>query len=37
MQATLARHPELIEPGLRVQDRELLSSVGDIDLYARDS
>jgi len=37
LQATLARQPELIEPGLRVLDRELLSSAGDMDLYAQDS
>lgn len=37
MQQTLARHPELIEPGLRVLDRELLVGVGDVDLYARDA
>ena len=36
LQATLARQPELIEPGLRVLDRELLSGVGDMDLYAQD-
>lgn len=37
LQATLARQPELIEPGLRVLDRELLSGAGDMDLYAQDS
>jgi RecB family endonuclease NucS len=37
LQATLARQPELIEPGLRVLDRELLSGVGDMDLYAQDA
>lgn len=37
MQATLARHPDLIEPGLTILDRELLSGVGDMDLYARDA
>jgi len=36
LQATLARQPELIEPGLRVLDWELLSGVGDMDLYAQD-
>jgi len=36
LQATLARQPELIEPGLRVLDRELLSGAGDMDLYAQD-
>ncbi len=36
LQATLARQPELIEPGLRVLDRELLSGVGEMDLYAQD-
>ena len=37
LQATLSRHPELIEPGLRVLDRELLSGAGDMDLYAQDA
>jgi len=37
LQATLARQPELIEPGLRVLDRELLSGAGDMDLYAQDA
>ncbi|MGY2896655.1 endonuclease NucS [Deinococcus sp. UYEF24] len=37
MQATLARHPHLIEEGLTVLDRELLTDVGDIDLYAQDT
>ncbi|WP_281168019.1 endonuclease NucS domain-containing protein [Deinococcus peraridilitoris] len=37
MQSALARNPQLIEEGLTVLDRELISSVGDIDLYARDS
>ncbi|ULH18053.1 endonuclease NucS (plasmid) [Deinococcus sp. KNUC1210] len=37
LQQTLSRHPELIEPGLTVLDRELMSSVGDIDLYAKDA
>lgn len=36
LQATLARQPELIEPGLKVLDRELLSGAGDMDLYAQD-
>lgn len=36
MQGMLARHPELIEDGLKVLDRELLVGVGGIDLYARD-
>ncbi|PNY79399.1 endonuclease NucS domain-containing protein [Deinococcus koreensis] len=36
MQETLARTPELIEPGLRVLDRELLVESGGIDLYAQD-
>ncbi|ADV66128.1 endonuclease NucS [Deinococcus maricopensis] len=37
MQAALARHPHLIEPGLTVLDRELLVGVGGVDLYARDA
>ena len=37
LQATLARHPELIEPGLEVLDRELVSGAGNIDLYAQDA
>jgi RecB family endonuclease NucS len=37
MQATLARHPHLIEEGLTVLGRELLTDVGDIDLYAQDT
>ena len=37
LQATLARQPDLIEPGLRVLDRELLSGAGNMDLYAQDS
>lgn len=37
MQETLARTPELIEPGLRVLDRELLVDSGGIDLYAQDA
>jgi len=37
LQETLARQPELIEPGLRVLDRELLSGVGEMDLYAQDA
>lgn len=36
MQHALARHPELIEPGLELLDRELPTDVGGIDLYARD-
>ena len=36
LQAALARHPELIEPGLTVLERELLVGVGGVDLYARD-
>lgn len=36
MQETLARHPELIEPGLTVLNRELVTAAGGIDLYARD-
>jgi RecB family endonuclease NucS len=37
LQATLARHPELIEPGLKVLDRELVSGAGSMDLYAQDA
>ncbi|AIZ45186.1 nuclease [Deinococcus radiopugnans] len=37
MQDALARHPELIEPGLTVLNRELLTDSGGIDLYARDA
>ena len=37
LQATLSRQPELIEPGLTVLDRELVSGAGQMDLYARDS
>lgn len=37
MQETLAAHPELIEPGLRVLNRELLVESGGIDLYAQDA
>ncbi len=37
MQGTLARHPDLLEPGLTVLDRELLTHAGGIDLYARDA
>ncbi|MBB5363654.1 hypothetical protein HNQ08_002760 [Deinococcus humi] len=37
MQDALVRHPELIEPGLTVLDRELLIDSGGIDLYARDA
>jgi len=36
MQEALARHPDLIEPGLTVLNRELLTAAGGIDLYARD-
>ena len=36
MQQTLAEHPELIEPGLRVLTRELMVESGGIDLYAQD-
>lgn len=36
MQQALAEHPELIEPGLRVLDRELMVESGGIDLYAQD-
>lgn len=35
MQRALARAPELIEPGLRVLDRELPTDVGGIDLFGR--
>lgn len=37
MQDTLARAPELIEPGLKVLNRELLVESGGIDLYAQDA
>ncbi|WP_043804500.1 endonuclease NucS [Deinococcus gobiensis] len=37
MQQTLAEHPELIEPGLRVLNRELMVESGGIDLYAQDA
>jgi endonuclease len=37
MQQALARHPELIEPGLEVLHRELPTDVGGIDLFARDA
>lgn len=37
MQDMLARQPELIEPGLKVLDRELLVESGGIDLYAQDA
>lgn len=37
LRATLARQPELIEPGLTVLDLELLTDVGGIDLYAKDA
>jgi RecB family endonuclease NucS len=37
MQRALARHPEIIEPGLEVLERELPTDVGGIDLFARDA
>ncbi|MBZ9752843.1 endonuclease NucS [Deinococcus sp. HMF7604] len=37
LQELLARQPELIEPGLRVLNRELPVSSGGIDLYAQDA
>ncbi|MDB5045565.1 MAG: recB [Deinococcus sp.] len=37
MQETLAAPPELIEPGLRVLNRELLVESGGTDLYAQDA
>lgn len=37
MQRALARHPEVIEAGLVVLDRELPTEVGGIDLFARDA
>ena len=37
MQRALARHPDIIEPGLEVLDRELPTDVGGIDLFARDA
>ncbi|MEJ2287589.1 MAG: endonuclease NucS [Deinococcales bacterium] len=37
MQRALARHPDVIEPGLAVLDRELPTDVGGIDLFARDA
>lgn len=37
MQEALAQHPEVIEPGLRVLNRELLVASGGIDLYAQDA
>lgn len=37
MQRALAAHPEVIEPGLSVLDRELPTDVGGIDLFARDA
>ena len=37
MQQALARHPEVIEPGLEVLHRELPTEVGGIDLFARDA
>jgi len=36
MQAALASHPEVIEPGLTLVDLELPTDVGGIDLLARD-
>jgi len=36
MQEALAQNPDLIEPGLRVLNRELLVESGGIDLYAQD-
>jgi len=37
MQRRLARHPEVVEAGLEVLDRELPTDVGGIDLFARDA
>lgn len=37
MQQALYTHPELIEDGLRVLDRELPTDVGGIDLFAEDA
>jgi hypothetical protein len=37
MQRALARHPDVIEPGLEVLQRELPTDVGGIDLFARDA
>jgi RecB family endonuclease NucS len=37
MQKTLAGHPDLIEPGLRVLNWELLVESGGIDLYAQNT
>lgn len=37
LQAALAERPELIEPGLRLEDRELPTRVGGIDLLCRDA
>ncbi|MVN89410.1 DUF91 domain-containing protein [Deinococcus sp. HMF7620] len=37
LQELLARQPELIEPGLRVLNRELPVASGGIDLYAQDA
>lgn len=37
MQQALAQHPEVIEPGLTLLDRELPTGVGGIDLYAQDA
>jgi endonuclease len=36
MRAALVKHPEFIEPGLKLVDEELPVGVGDIDLYAVD-
>ncbi|WP_342744581.1 endonuclease NucS domain-containing protein [Deinococcus hopiensis] len=36
LQEALARNPDLIEPGLRILNRELLVDSGGIDLYAQD-
>jgi RecB family endonuclease NucS len=36
MQASLASHPEIIEPGLTLVDLEMPTDVGGIDLLARD-
>lgn len=37
MQQALAKHPEIIEPGLETLDIELPTAVGGIDLLARDT
>lgn len=37
LQAALAERPELLEPGLRLEARELLTRAGGIDLLCRDS